>query len=47
MSPERCLKLEKWQGPPHIEEVKQNETVLSLRSVCLFSHENQKQSLFI
>ena len=28
-SPEHCLKLERWQGPPHINKVKQYETVLS------------------
>ena len=44
ISPEHCLKLERWQGPPHINKVKQCETVLSLK-VSLFSHENEK-SLF-
>ena len=36
-SPEHCLKLERWQGPPHINKVKQCEIVLSfnIRSVCL------------
>ena len=24
-SPDHCLKLEKWQGPPHINTVKQHE----------------------
>ena len=24
--PGRCLKLEKWQGPPHVNKVKQYET---------------------
>ena len=28
-SPEHCLKQERWQGPPHINKVKQYETVLS------------------
>ena len=38
-----CLKLERWQGPPVINKVKQYETILSfLRSVCLFSHVNKK-----
>ena len=26
-SPQRCLKLERWQGPPHINKVEQYETV--------------------
>ena len=26
-SPEHCLKLERWQGPPHVNNVKQDETV--------------------
>ena len=30
----RTLKLEGWQGPPHINRVKLDEVV----SVCLFSH---------
>ena len=29
MSPEHCLKLERWQGPPHVNKVKQYEIVLS------------------
>ena len=36
--PEHCLKLERWQGPPHVNKVKQHETVSSVsRSVYLFS----------
>ena len=27
--PEHCLELERWQGPPHVNKVKQYETVLS------------------
>ena len=27
-SREHCLKLERWQGPPHASKVKQYETVL-------------------
>ena len=30
-----CLKTERWQGPPHINKVKQYETMLSFR-VSLF-----------
>ena len=30
-SPEQCLKLERWQGPPHINKGRQYETVLSFR----------------
>ena len=33
--PEHRVKLERWQGPPHINEVKQYETVLSFH-VSLF-----------
>ena len=29
--PEHCLKLERWQGPTHINKVKQDETVLSFQ----------------
>ena len=35
ISPEHCLELGRWQGPPHINKVKQYETVLSLK-VSLF-----------
>ena len=28
-SPEHCLKLERWQGPPHMNKMKEHETVLS------------------
>ena len=48
-SPEYCLKLERWQGPPHMNKVKQHKLCCPLRSVCLFSlfsHEN-KDSLNI
>ena len=31
MVPEHCLKLERWQGPPHINKVKRYETVLSFK----------------
>ena len=30
-SPEHCLKLERWQGPPNIKKVKQDEVVLSFK----------------
>ena len=33
--PEDCLKLERWQGPPHVNKAKQHETVLSFK-VSLF-----------
>ena len=42
MSPELCSKLERWQGPPHINKGKQLEIVLSfgkrrdfVYSICL------------
>ena len=41
--PKHYLKLEWWQGPPHINNVKQYELFCPLRS---FSQEN-KESLFI
>ena len=31
-----CLNLERWQGPPHINKVKQYKLCWPLRSVCLF-----------
>ena len=30
--PEHCLKLKGWQGPPHVNEVKRCEIVLSFKS---------------
>ena len=33
--PQLCRKLERWQGPPHINNVKQYETVFSFK-VSLF-----------
>ena len=38
---EHCLKLESWQGPPHINNEKQYEIVLSFK-LSLFSHENKE-----
>ena len=52
---EHCWKLERWQGPPHINKVKQYEIVLSFKvrllvysvvrrkRVCLFSLFRQEQ----
>ena len=37
MSPEHCLKLERWQGPPHINKVQQCEVMLFFKISCLFS----------
>ena len=45
-STEHWLKLERWQGPPHINKVKHCITVLSFKVSLLISHEN-KESLFI
>ena len=48
-SAEHSLKLERWQGPPHVHRVKQYTLCCPLRSVCvfsLFSHES-KETLFI
>ena len=44
-SPEHCVKLERWQGPPHINKVEQYEIVLSLGAVCLFmkSHNHNRK----
>ena len=36
-SPEHSLKLERWQGPPNVNKVKQYETALSSK-VNLFIH---------
>ena len=42
-APEHCLKLERWQGPPHTNKVKQYEIVFvysvikTKNRVCLFS----------
>ena len=43
-----CLKLERWQGPPHINKVKQYETVWSFKIILFiqFIHEN-RGNLFI
>ena len=29
--PQHCLKLERWQGPPHVNQVKQYETLSSFK----------------
>ena len=34
---QNSLKLDRWQGPPHANKVKQYEMCCCLRSVCLFS----------
>ena len=49
MSPECCLKLERWQGPPHVKKVKQYEIVLSLKVSLLvqFFHSQKTKSVFI
>ena len=39
--PLNCLKLERWQGPPHINKVKQYEIVLSLYFIILFLRLNE------
>ena len=36
--PEHCLNVERWQGPPHINKVKQHEIVYLF---SLFSHVNK------
>ena len=50
--PEDCLKLERWQGPPYINKVKEYTLCCRLTSICLFSlfcHENKESliSLFV
>ena len=45
--PEQCLKLERWQGPPHINTMKQYKLCFPLRSVCLFSDEDEQFDLVI
>ena len=40
--PEHCLKIEKWQGPPHVNRVKQYKLCFCLFS--FFSH-GDKESL--
>ena len=43
--PQHCWKLERWQGPPHINKVKQHEIVLSFKVrllIQLISHENKE-----
>ena len=41
MFPEYCLKLERRQGPPHINKMKKYETALPFK-VSLFSHVNKE-----
>ena len=49
-SPKHCLKLESWQGPPHINKTKQREIVLSFKA-SLFSQFiqswKQRQSVYL
>ena len=45
--PEQCLKLERWQGPPHINTMKQYKLCFPLRSVCLFSDEDEQFDYFV
>ena len=49
-SPEHCLELKRWQGPPHINKVNSMKLCSLWKSVCLssfiFNHEN-KESLFV
>ena len=47
-SQEHCLKLEVWQGPPHVNKVKQYETLLSFK-VSLFIQfiQSRKQREFV
>ena len=40
------MTLERWQGPPCINKVKQFKLCCPLRSICLLSHEH-KESLII
>ena len=42
--PEHYLKLERWQGPPHTNKVKQYEVVLSFK-VSLFIHSGKQREL--
>ena len=47
-SPEHCLKLERWQGLPRINKVKQNETVFSFKiSLFIRKHYSSKQRRFV
>ena len=40
--PEHCVRSERWQGPPRIDTVEQNQLCRPLSSVCLFSHEDKE-----
>ena len=48
--PEHCLKLERWQGPPHTNKLKHFETVLSFEVslfLSLFQHKkSQSMKIF-
>ena len=37
MSPEHCLKLERWQGPPNVNKARQSEIVLSFKVKFVYS----------
>ena len=46
--PEECLKLERWQGPPNINKVKQYEIVLSSKvGLIILFIQSRKQSGFV
>ena len=36
--PKHSLKVERWQGLPHVNKVKQYKLCCPLRSACLFTH---------
>ena len=45
MSPEHCLKLGRWQGPPHINKVKQFEIALSFKVSLLIQFVESKKKV--
>ena len=48
LSQEHCVKLERWQGPPHISKVKQYAIVLSFKLILFIQFiQSQKQRDFI
>ena len=46
-SPEHCLKLERWQGPPHINKVKQYEIKVSLFIQFIQSQKHKEWVYFV
>ena len=46
MVPEDCLRVERWQGPPHINKVKQFESLLPSK-ISLFIQSDNEECFYL